>query len=132
MTVTQNRTFRTALPALCAFAAGIGFAPIRTTQNPEIQLRVAEIKEPATKNKQALSQHIWVEQAAISLKGKQKKQERFQVPYDPDGRSQKTSLDVTVQFSRLLIGQNHFSAETIYGVGKQLTIAIQNNNYQPL
>ena len=62
-------------------------------QNPELQQRVADIKQAAAKNKQALAQYTWVEQVTISLKGEQKKQQHFQVRIGPDGKQQKTSLD---------------------------------------
>ena len=62
-------------------------------QNPELQQRVAEIKEAAAKNKQALMSYSWNELVTISLKGEQKKQEHFQVRLGPDGKPQKTSLD---------------------------------------
>jgi hypothetical protein len=62
-------------------------------QSPETQQRFAEVKEAATKNKQALAQYTWAEQVTISLKGEQKKQEHFQVRLGPDGKPQKTSLD---------------------------------------
>ena len=42
------------------------------------------------------------------------------------------AVNVTVQFARVPNGPNHVSAETINGVSKQLTIAIQNSNYQHL
>ena len=42
----------------------------------------------------------------------------------------KDAVNVTVQFARVPNGPNHVSAETINGVSKQLTIAIQNSNYQ--
>lgn len=42
------------------------------------------------------------------------------------------AVNVTVQFDRVPNGPNHVSAETINGVSKQLTIAIQNSNYQRL
>ncbi len=61
-------------------------------QNPELQQRVAEVKESSAKNKQALAQYTWVEQVTISLKGEQKKQELFQVRLGPDGKPQKTPL----------------------------------------
>jgi len=44
----------------------------------------------------------------------------------------KDAVNVTVQFARVPNGPNHVSAETINGVSKQLTIAIQNSNYQHL
>jgi hypothetical protein len=62
-------------------------------QSPETQQRFAEVKEAATRNKQAFAQYTWAEQVTISLKGEQKKQEHFQVRLGPDGKPQKTSLD---------------------------------------
>jgi len=44
----------------------------------------------------------------------------------------KDAVNVTVQFARVPNGPNHVSAETINGVSKHLTIAIQNSNYQQL
>jgi hypothetical protein len=44
----------------------------------------------------------------------------------------KDAVNVTVAFSALPDGPNHVSAETINGVSKQLTIAIQNSNYRRL
>jgi hypothetical protein len=64
-------------------------------QGPELQQRVGEAKEAAARNRQALAQYTWVEQVTISLKGEQKKQERFQVRLGPDGKPQKTSLDIS-------------------------------------
>ena len=217
-------------------------APPAVAQDQQMQERVAEIKQAAAQNRQALAQLTWVEQVTISLKGEEKKQEHFQVRLGPDGKPQKTSLDpppsesgehegrlkkhivekkkeeykeyadqikalieqyvppekdlieqarqkgnimlgpaagvpgefrlvisnyvkpgdnmtltidktqkdlvslaiatylnepsdavnVNVQFSRLPNGPNHVSGETINGVSKQLTIAIQNSNYQHL
>ena len=42
------------------------------------------------------------------------------------------AVNVTVAFARVPNGPNHVSGETINGVSKELTIAIQNNNYQQL
>jgi hypothetical protein len=44
----------------------------------------------------------------------------------------KEAVNVSVQFVGIPGGPNHVSAETINGVSKQLTIAIQNSNYQHL
>jgi hypothetical protein len=82
---------------LCALALGtlvlgVTLSPSKA-QNPEMQQRVAEVKEDAARNKQLLAQYTWVEQVTISLKGEQKKQEHFQVRLGPDGKPQKTSLD---------------------------------------
>lgn len=40
------------------------------------------------------------------------------------------AVKVDVQFSRLPDGPNHVASQTINGVSKQLTIAVQNSNYQ--
>jgi len=69
------------------------FARVAGAQNSELQQKVAEIKETAATNKQALAQYTWVEQVTISLKGEQKKQEHFQVRLGPDGKPEKTPLD---------------------------------------
>jgi len=69
------------------------FTGLAAAQDPELQQKVAEIKEAAAKNKQALAEYTWVEQVTISFKGEQKKQEHFQVRLGPDGKPQKTSLD---------------------------------------
>jgi hypothetical protein len=86
--VRRTRTFMAGCWLMCAV-----FAWPARAQNPEVQQKVAEIKEAITANKQALAQYTWVEQDTISLKGEQKKQEHFQVRLGPDGKPQKTSLD---------------------------------------
>jgi hypothetical protein len=227
---------------LCLLAVGSALPGIVSAQGPEMQQKVADVKEAMAKNKQALGQYTWNEQVTISLKGEEKKQEHFQVRLGPDGKPQKTSLDppqattesgggrlkrhivakkkeeyedyadqikaliqqyvppdkdaisqayqkgnialspeagtpgqyklvisnylkqsdnmtlvvdkaqknlaslsiasylddpkdavnVTVQFSAIPDGPNHVSTETIDGVSKKLTIAIQNSNYQKI
>jgi hypothetical protein len=71
-------------------ATGISVA---SAQNPELQQKVAEVKEAMAANKQALAQYTWQEQVTVSLKGDVKKQEHFQVRLGPDGKPQKQSLD---------------------------------------
>lgn len=84
---------KTIVPLLFALLAGAACIGPASAQNPEVQQRVAEIKQASAKNKQALAQYSWAEQVTISLKGEQKKQEHFQVQMGPDGKPQKTSLD---------------------------------------
>ena len=66
---------------------------LAVAQNPDLQQKLAEVKQAAAANKQALGQYTWVEQVTISLKGEEKKQEHFQVRLGPDGKPQKQSLD---------------------------------------
>jgi len=88
-----QRIAKVALLTPFVFLGGFGFSRPANAQNQELQERVAEMKEAAAKNKQAMAQYTWVEQINISLKGEQKKQEHFQVRLGPDGKPQKTSLD---------------------------------------
>jgi hypothetical protein len=86
--------------ALGIFAVGLGLFLVYSigtvtplpAQNPELQERIAQLKESSAKNKQQLAQYTWVEQVTISLKGEQKKQESFQVKTGPDGKPVKTPI----------------------------------------
>jgi hypothetical protein len=44
----------------------------------------------------------------------------------------KDAVNVTVQFAAMPGGPNHVASQTINGVSKQLTIAVQNSNYQKI
>src|SRR6516162_2721357 len=93
MKIAPFRLIGVAVPVLRVLADAARLTPPVSAQNQEMQERVAEIKQAAAQNKQALAQYTWVEQDTISLKGEQKKQEHFQVRLGPDGKPQKTSLD---------------------------------------
>jgi len=54
--------------------------------------RVAALKQGLAANKAALKQYTWIETTEISLKGEEKKQERKQCVYAPDGSVTKTPL----------------------------------------
>jgi hypothetical protein len=75
----------------------VSFTGMAVAQNPELQQKIAEVKQAAAANKQALAQYTWVETTTISLKGEQKKQEHSQVRLGPDGKPQKQSLDPPAQ-----------------------------------
>jgi hypothetical protein len=62
-------------------------------QNPEIQMRLAELKESVARNRAQLAQYSWTQQDIISVKGEEKKEELFQVRLGPDGKPQKSNLD---------------------------------------
>jgi nucleoside diphosphate kinase len=67
-------------------------AAAANAQNPELQQRVAEIKQAAAANKQALAQYTWQEQETISVKGEVKKTEVYQVTIGPDGQQTKNEV----------------------------------------
>jgi len=62
-------------------------------RDPEMQQRLAELKQSLAFNKQVLAQYTWMEQQIISVKGEQKKEELFNVQMGPDGKPQKTPVD---------------------------------------
>jgi hypothetical protein len=74
-------------------------APVVKAQNPQMQERVAEIKQSMAQNKQALAQYTWQEQQTISIKGEVKKQKLFQVQMGPDGKPQKQEINPQEQSS---------------------------------
>jgi hypothetical protein len=67
--------------------------PSATAQNSEIQQRVAEVKQNAAMNKQALSHYSWQQQQTTAIKGNVKDTKVFQVHLGPDGRPQKVELE---------------------------------------
>ena len=90
---TVRPVMRTILLTLLGLLAGVGLICPANAQGPELQQRVAEIKEAMARNHQALASYSWNEVITISLKGEEKKQEHFQVRLGPDGKPQKVSLD---------------------------------------
>jgi hypothetical protein len=61
-------------------------------QNPELQQKLASIKQSMAANKQALAHYTWQEQQTTSIKGDVKKQQIFQVSVGADGQLQKTPI----------------------------------------
>jgi len=89
--ISQNAASRIALPSFVLMLTLVG--PMLAAQSADLQQRVADLKESAAKNKEELKQYTWLERVTISLKGQEKKQERFQVRLGPDGKPVKTPLD---------------------------------------
>jgi len=79
------------LASILALAAIL--APSLRAQNPQMQQRLAELKQSLAFNKQVLGNYTWLEQQIISIKGEQKKEEMYNVQLGPDGKPQKTPLD---------------------------------------
>src|SRR3954453_17352113 len=89
---TLLRVFRNMPLISPVLLGGLRFNVPVNAQNPELQQRVAEIKQASVSNKQALANYSGVEQVTIRLKGEQKKQEHFQVRLGPDGKQKKPPL----------------------------------------
>ena len=60
--------------------------------NPEVQEKVAAIKQSMAQNQAQLKQYSWVETTAISLKGEVKKTEQKNCMYGADGKVMKTPI----------------------------------------
>lgn len=68
-----------------------------SSQNPagptsELQQRLAEVKQAAAANKQALAHYSWQQQETIAIKGNVKDTKMFQVHLGPDGKPQKVEM----------------------------------------
>jgi len=73
--------------ALCPMASRHLWA-----QNPEMQQRIAEVKQAAAANKAALAHYSWQEKQSIAIKGEVKDTKTYQVRVGPDGKPQKEEL----------------------------------------
>lgn len=89
--MTQRFILRTLFSALALGAVVLLSSPAMA-QDPELQQKLAAVKEASAKNKQALAQYAWTEKQTISLKGEVKKQTTYEVRLGPDGQPQKTEV----------------------------------------
>ncbi len=68
-------------------------APVPTLpQNPELQQKLAAVKQAAAENKQKLLKYQWVETTQLTLKGDAKPPTKNSCQYGPDGKVQKTAI----------------------------------------
>ncbi len=89
----SRRRFALTLSTAIALCAALSAIPQILAQSPELQEKLAQIKQSSAANKQALAHYTWLEQQTISLKGDVKKTQQFQVRIGPDGQQQKTALN---------------------------------------
>lgn len=68
-------------------------------QNTQMQQQIAEIKESAAKNKEALAHYSWQEQETIAIKGDVKDTKVSQVHLGTDGKPQKVEMQNLPQSS---------------------------------
>jgi hypothetical protein len=89
----NTRHLRPAAYLATVILAFLWLRPGAAAQNPQLQERLAEVKQASDLNKLALLQYSWQEQQTISIKGKVRKQNLFLVKLGPDGKPQKTPID---------------------------------------
>jgi hypothetical protein len=72
----------------------VALTPLANSQSPspELQQKVAALKQALGQNKQALAQYTWVETRQMILKGYVKSTQMFQCQYGPDGKVQKSPI----------------------------------------
>src|SRR5580704_3907248 len=63
-----------------------------SAQNPELQEKLAQVKQAAALNQQALHQYQWTETTQLTLKGDPKPASQKLCQYGPDGQVQKTPI----------------------------------------
>jgi len=95
MHLSIMRTGR-AVPALCA-ASGVAVLALfcgqaALGQNPDLQQKVAALKQSTAENQQRLHQYQWTETVQIALKGEVKSTKQNLCQYGPDGQVQKTPI----------------------------------------
>ena len=61
-------------------------------QNPELQQKLAAVKQSMAENKQKLRQYQWIETTQLTLKGDAKPPTKNSCLYGPDGQVQKTPI----------------------------------------
>ena len=61
-------------------------------QNPELQEKLAAVKQSTAENKQKLWKYQWIETTQLTLKGDAKPPTRNSCVYGPDGQVQKTPI----------------------------------------
>jgi hypothetical protein len=65
--------------------------------NPDVQQKLAALKQSAAENKQKLRQYQWTETTQLTLKGEPKPEKVSQCSYGPDGKVQKVPLGAPPQ-----------------------------------
>ena len=61
-------------------------------QNPQLQEKLAAVKQSMAENKQKLQQYQWIETTQLTLKGDAKPPTKNSCVYGPDGQVQKTLI----------------------------------------
>jgi hypothetical protein len=78
-------------PAVLLLVASPAFSQ-GANANPQLQEKVAALKQSVATNQQALRRYTWTETQETLFKGETKSTKQSQCQYGPDGKVQKTSL----------------------------------------
>jgi hypothetical protein len=80
--------------AACSIALLLAPAIVQS-QSPEVQQRVAALKQNVARDQQSMRQYEWIETRVISLKGEEKSRQQQQCYYGADGVLQKITVDAS-------------------------------------
>lgn len=94
---TALRHFSTTLLGPLILLVGAGFICPANAQNPEVQQRVATLKQTVAQDQQNLRQYEWIETTVISLKGEEKARQQKQCYYGAEGSLQKVDVSESPQ-----------------------------------
>jgi len=92
MKVLFTRLSRLAAIAAVGAAVLLTAVPRAAAQNPQVQEKLAAVKQSIAANKQATAQYTWQEVETISVKGEVKDTKTYQVQIGPNGQPQKTEV----------------------------------------
>jgi predicted regulator of Ras-like GTPase activity (Roadblock/LC7/MglB family) len=88
----RTRTARLAAIAAVGIAAIVTAVLPAAAQNPQVEEKLAALKQSISANKQAIAQYTWQEVETISVKGEVKDTKTYQVQMGPNGQAQKTEV----------------------------------------
>jgi hypothetical protein len=83
-----TRPNKTMLAAIITLALTAG-ATAQAAANPQVQQRLAALKQSIAANQQKLHKYQWTEVQQMTLKGDTKPQQQFMCQYGPDGKVEK-------------------------------------------
>ena len=92
MKVLFTRLSRLAAISAVGAAVLLTAVPRAAAQNPQVQEKLAAVKQSIAANKQATAQYTWQEVETISVKGEVKDTKTYQVQIGPNGQPQKTEV----------------------------------------
>jgi hypothetical protein len=91
-TVVTSSVARISRSLVVVGAIALAIAAPAFSQNPELQEKLAAVKQAAAENKQKLLQYQWIETTQLTLKGDAKPPTKNSCQYGPDGKVQKTLI----------------------------------------
>jgi hypothetical protein len=87
--------YRQTSPLCSLFLLLLSLFSAAQAPDPALLQTFTKVKQVAVHNRRLLSQYSWMEQDIVSVKGKESHEQVFSVQIGPDGKLQKTPLDLS-------------------------------------